>query len=101
MSTAASAPPAAKERPMAMEEVLQVFSRLWVATDALAALGARLAVADDAALTPEIAAALDEVLAAAGVPGLDDLAPPQRAMLASAVRTSFGQAADLLSAPTR
>ena len=55
---------------MAMQDVIQVFGRLSGAIDALAALGARLSVADDSSFPPEVLAALDEVLAAAGVPDL-------------------------------
>ena len=50
---------------MSMQEVTAVISRFQAATDALAALGARLGMSEGDAVAPEILAALDEVLAAA------------------------------------
>ena len=86
---------------MSMPEMTAVISRFQAATDALAALGARLGLGDGDTVAPEILAALDEVLAAAGVTDVDGLEPQQRAMLAGLIRTMFAQSADLLGCPTR
>jgi 2-polyprenyl-3-methyl-5-hydroxy-6-metoxy-1,4-benzoquinol methylase len=86
---------------MSMQEMAAVITRFQAATDALAALGARLGIGEGDAVPPEILAALDEVLAASGVTNVDDLEPHQRAMMAGLVRTMFAQSADLLRHPTR
>jgi predicted O-methyltransferase YrrM len=86
---------------MSMQEMAAVISRFQAATDALAALGARLGLGDGDTVAPEILAALDEVVAAAGVTDVDGLEPQQRAMLAGLIRTMFAQSADLLGCPTR
>ena len=86
---------------MSMQEMAAVITRFQAATDALAALGARLGIGEGHAVPPEILAALDEVLAASGVTNVDDLEPDQRAMMAGLVRTMFAQSADLLGHPTR
>ena len=86
---------------MSMQEMTAVITRFQVATDALAALGARLGMGDGDTVAPEILAALDEVLAAAGVTDVDGLEPQQRAMMAGLIRTMFAQSADLLGHPTR
>jgi len=86
---------------MSMQEVTAVITRFQTATDALAALGARLGIGEGDAVPPEILAALDEVLAASGVTDVDDLEPQQRAMMAGLIRTMFAQSADLLGCPTR
>jgi SAM-dependent methyltransferase len=89
-----------KETKVAIEDVLMAAWRLKVSTDVLAAIGARLGAAPDT-IPAEVAAAIDDVLGAAGIPPLDGLTPQQRAMGAGVVRTMFGQAADLLAAPER
>src|SRR5262245_57848870 len=86
---------------MSMQEMTAVITRFQVATDALAALGARLGMGEGDTVPPEILAALDEVLAAAGVTDVDGLEPQQRAMMAGLIRTMFAQSADLLGHPTR
>ncbi|HUL28076.1 MAG TPA: class I SAM-dependent methyltransferase [Streptosporangiaceae bacterium] len=86
---------------MSMQEMTAVITRFQATTDALAALGARLAIGEGDTVPPEILAALDEVLAAAGVTGLDGLEPQQRAMMAGLIRTMFAQSADLIGCPTR
>lgn len=87
---------------MSFDEVLGVFSGLAAKTDALAALGARLGLTDPGPeADPRVVAALDAVLAAAGVPDLDALAPQQRAMLGAGIRSFFRQSGDLLDDPTR
>ena len=90
-----------EERPMSMQEVAGTTFRFQAAAEALAALGALLAVTDVSALDPDVAAALGDVAAAAGVTGINELPPPQRAALASAVRSAFAQAADVIADPTR
>lgn len=87
---------------MSFDEVLGVFSGLAAKTDALAALGARLGLTDPGPVAdPRVVAALDAVLAAAGIPDLDALAPQQRAMLGAGIRSFFRQSADLLDNPSR
>lgn len=86
--------------PVAIQDVMVAVSRLQAAVDALAAVGAR-AGTDRDALAPEVDTAIDDVLAAAGIPDLDQLPPPQRGMIAAFVRSAFGQAANLLAEPTR
>ena len=86
---------------MSMQEMAAVITRFQATTDALAALGARLGMGDGDTVAPEILAALDEVLAASGVTGVNGLEPQQRAMMAGLIRTAFAQSADLLGRPTR
>ena len=86
---------------MSMQEMAAVITRFQATTDALAALGARLGMGEGDTVAPEILAALDEVLAASGVAGVDGLEPQQRAMMAGLIRTMFAQSADLLGRPTR
>ncbi|HEY2635801.1 MAG TPA: methyltransferase domain-containing protein [Solirubrobacteraceae bacterium] len=52
-------------------------------------------------MAPAVAAAVDDVLAAAGVPDPSQLPPPQRAMVAAYVRSAFGQSTDMLAAPAK
>jgi SAM-dependent methyltransferase len=89
-----------EETPVSIHEVMIALSRLLAPTEALAAVGARAAVEPDG-IPPEIAAAIDDVLTAAGIPDLNKLAPPQRAMVAAFVRSAFGQASNLLTEPAR
>lgn len=87
---------------MSFEEVFGIVNRYMVGTDALAAIGARLALAESGqAADPAVVDALDRVVAAAGIAGLDGLAPPQVAMLASSIRSFFRQSADVLNEPGR
>ena len=90
-----------KEKPVSIQEVMAAVSRLLPATEALAAVGARATVTESDGLPAEVAGAVDDVLAAAGVPDLSELPPQQRAMVADVVRSAFGQAANLLAEPTR
>lgn len=89
-----------KEAPVSMQEVMSAVGRLQCAADALAAVGAR-AADTEGTMPAEVAAAVDDVLAAAGIPDLSELPPPQRAMVAAYVRSAFGQATDVLGAPTK
>jgi predicted O-methyltransferase YrrM len=82
-----------------MDEVMGAVMRLAASVDTLAAAGARLSAGDD--IPADIAAAIDDVLAAAGIPPVTDLEPPQRMVAGGMIRTIFGQAADLLHNPTR
>ena len=84
-----------------MQEVMAAVNRLQVATEAFAALGARLSIGSTDDVAPELVAALDDVLEAAGVPGIDTVEPAQRMMLLGVVRTMFAQASDVLERPTR
>ncbi len=86
---------------MSMQEMTAVITRFQAAIDALAALGARLGMGEGDTMAPEIRTALDDVLAASGVDGVDGLEPQQRAMMAGLVRTMFAQSADLLGCPIR
>jgi protein-L-isoaspartate O-methyltransferase len=86
---------------MSMQEMTAVITRFQAATDALAALGVRLGMGEGDTVAPDILAAIDDVLAAAGVSGVDGLEPQQRAMMAGLVRTMFAQSADLLGRPGR
>jgi SAM-dependent methyltransferase len=87
---------------MSFEDVMTAVSRWMVATEALAALGAELALAQAAEPGhPDIARALRAVSAAAGLPGVDQLAPPQRKMVAGLIRMCLRQAQDLVDDPGR
>lgn len=87
---------------MAFEDVLGVVSRWLVATEALAALGAEMSLAGSpGSAHPEMTAALRDVSAAAGLTGLDELAPPQRGILTALARLALHQALDLLEDPAR
>jgi SAM-dependent methyltransferase len=80
---------------------MSAVGRLTAAAEALAAVGARAAIADTDGMPAPVTASVDAVLAAAGVPDLNELPPPQRAMVAAYVRSAFGQVADLLDRPAR
>lgn len=88
-----------EERAVTMPAVMAAVAKLAASADALAAVAGRAAGVDG--VEPETAAAIDAVLAAAGVPDLDALEPPQRAQVAAYVRSAFAQALDLLERPTR
>jgi precorrin-6B methylase 2 len=87
---------------MAFEDVMGTMSRWLVATEALAALGAELTLKQTGeAPPPEIGGALRAVSVAGGLGDLDELAPPQQAIVAAQVRLYLRQAADLLDHPAR
>ncbi len=87
---------------MPIEQVMPALFQLGTATEALAALGADVALRQpDAEPSPEIASALQAVTAAAGVGDIGDLAPPQQAMVLGMVRMFLHQALDLLDHPDR
>jgi precorrin-6B methylase 2 len=87
---------------MSFEQVMGTVQGMLAGTDALAAIGAELSLktsGQDA--DPAIESALGAVWAAAGLPELDSLAPPQQAMVLGLIRLYFAQADDLLSDPAR
>ena len=87
---------------MSFEDVLATVMRLATATEALAALGAELSLAQSGQPTPpEVAEALRAVSTAAGVPDISDLAPQQRAIVVGLVNLYLHQAQDLVDAPDR
>ena len=87
---------------MSFEEVMGAVSRLMVATDAFAAIGADLTLRTSGDIAdPEIVSALRGVSEAAGLGDLNSLAPPQLAMVLSLIRLYFAQANDLMSDPAR
>src|SRR5690242_7929532 len=87
---------------MSFEDVIGTVMQWATATEALAAVGAELSLAEGGgSAPPEIVAALQGVSTAAGLADLDDLAPPQRAMLASIVRLYLHQALDVIEHPDR
>jgi SAM-dependent methyltransferase len=82
--------------------VMPTLMRWMTGTEAMAALGAELAVQQPGTQAPpEVAAALKAVSTAAGITGLDELPPPQQAMLIALVRSNLHQAIDLLDHPDR
>ena len=87
---------------MAFEDVIPVTSRLQVQVEALAAIGAVLALKSSREDAPEeLVAALNAVCLAAGVGDLNQLAPPHEATLLSLVRSTLLQAVDLVDNPAR
>jgi SAM-dependent methyltransferase len=87
---------------MPFEDVMTTVSRWLVATEALAAVGAELALMQAPEPGhPDVAGALQAVSAAAGLPDLSELPPPQREMLIGLIRMGLHQAADLLDSPGR
>ena len=87
---------------MSFEDVMTAVGRWMIATEALAATGAELTLAErrDAG-DPDVTAALCAVSAAAGLPTLDELAPPQRNTVAALIRMCLRQAQDLIDNPGR
>jgi SAM-dependent methyltransferase len=87
---------------MAFEDLMGKLTEWTVATEALAALGAQLALAvEGKTAPPEIDAALRAVSTAAGVGDLDEIPVPQRAMALGLVRTYLREANDLVDDPAR
>ncbi len=87
---------------MSFENLMGEIARLGVAADTLAAIGARLALGEGGPdADPDVAAALDEVLDAAGVADLGALPPPQRAAALTLPRLLLAQATDLAREPAR
>jgi SAM-dependent methyltransferase len=87
---------------MPLEDVMPTVMGWSTATAALAALGARLALAQaESQAPPEIDAALRGVLEAGGVAAVDYLPPPQQAMLLGVVRMFLHHALELVDQPGR
>jgi SAM-dependent methyltransferase len=87
---------------MNFEDVMTTVSRWLVATEALSAVGAELALRQvPEPGHPDVVGALQAVSAAAGLPDLGELPPPQREMLVGLIRMGLHQSADLLDSPGR
>lgn len=87
---------------MPFEDVMATVSRWLVATEALAAVGAELALLEAPEPGhPDVVGALQAVSAAAGLPDLSELSPPQREMVIGLARMVVHQAADLVDNPGR
>ena len=87
---------------MPFEDVMTTVSRWLVAAEALAAVGAELSLLQAPEPGhPEMTGALQAVSAAAGLPDLSELPPPQREMLIRLIRMGLHQAADLVDDPGR
>ena len=87
---------------MSFEAVMTAVGRWMTATDALAAVGAEATLAQAAEPAhPDVARALRAVSAAADLPQVDELAPPQREMAAAVIRMCLRQALDLVDDPSR
>ncbi len=89
-------------RGMEFEAIMAKLQAWTVAGEALAALGARLELQQRAAdAPPAVAAALEDAISAAGIDGLEELPPPQRAMLLAIIRMTARHMSDLLDEPDR
>jgi len=87
---------------MSFEDVMIAVNRWMITTEALAAVGAELTLADsDEPGHPDVVRALRAVSAAAGLPELDQLAPPQRELVGGLIRMCLRQAQDLIEDPAR
>jgi SAM-dependent methyltransferase len=87
---------------MSFEGVMTAVGRWMTATEALAAVGAELTLSQSTQPAhPDLARALRAVSAAADLPSLDELAPPQREMCAAVIRMCLRQALDLVDDPSR
>ena len=96
---------------MSFEDVMATAGRWAVATEALAAVGAELTLTQASAALdspagaqrghPDVVRALRGVSAAAGLPNLDELPPPQRELLTGFIRMWLRQALDMVEDPAR
>jgi hypothetical protein len=87
---------------MPFEDVMGTVMSWATATQALAALGGQLALAQSGEpVPPEIDAALRGVTAATGLTDLDSLAPQQRSIALGVISLYLRQAVDLLDEPGR
>jgi SAM-dependent methyltransferase len=92
----------ARRRAMSFEQVMGTVQGMLTATDALAAVAARLSLGSGGSeVDADIGAGLEAVWAAAGLPDLESLAPPQQAMVLAIIRLYFAQAEDLMREPGR
>jgi SAM-dependent methyltransferase len=86
---------ALEEGSMSFEEIMGSVMKLAAATDALGAIGARASlVLEGKPVDPHLTKALDEVAGAAGVTGIDTLAPHELGALAGLARM-FVREADI------
>jgi SAM-dependent methyltransferase len=82
---------------MSFEDLMGAVQRWGTGTDALAAVGAQLALAQPGADSPpEIADALRAVSEAAGIGDITELPPPQQAMALGIIRLYLHHAVDLV-----
>ncbi|HET7014494.1 MAG TPA: class I SAM-dependent methyltransferase [Streptosporangiaceae bacterium] len=87
---------------MSFEDVMTAVTRWMTATEALAAVGAELTLAQSGEPSdPEVSAALQAVSLTAGLPDLAQLPPPQRELVAGLVRMCLRQAQELVDDPGR
>jgi SAM-dependent methyltransferase len=87
---------------MAFEDVMGKVMQWATATDVLAAVGTTVALRQQGQTAPpEVAGALDAVLAAAGLAELAELPPPQQAVVLGMIRMTIGHAVELLDNPDR
>jgi SAM-dependent methyltransferase len=87
---------------MTLESVMGMVGQWGTTTEALAAVGAELAVQQPGVKAPaEIVDGLKAVSTAAGITDLSELAPPQQAMLLGIIRLFLHQALELLEHPDR
>jgi len=87
---------------MTFEELMPKIMQWSTAAEALAALGAHLTLAQSGTeAPPEVAEALRRVLDAAGLADVDQMPPPQQAMVASFAKLYVHQASELVEAPGR
>lgn len=96
--------PLTTDRPtISFEEMVGAAFRLQEAASAFTAFGARvqLAAAGDHSADPDVVAALDDVIAAAGIPPVAGLPAEQQARLAGMIASLFRQTADVIEHPER
>ena len=87
---------------MAFEEIMAKVQAWATATEALAALGAKLEIQHRGlAAPPVIVSALDDITVAAGLDELDALTPQQRSTVVSLARLAARQMVDVLVEPDR
>jgi predicted O-methyltransferase YrrM len=87
---------------MAFEDIMAKVQGWASGTEALAVLGAKLALEQRGETAPPgLATAIDSVVTAAELDGVDELPPPQRAMLLAMTRMFAHQMLDVLDEPAR
>jgi SAM-dependent methyltransferase len=87
---------------MAFEDIMAKMQGWATGTEALAVLGAKLALEQRGEEAPPgLASAIDSVITSAGLDGVDELPPPQKAMLLAMTRMFAHQMLDVLDDPGR
>jgi 2-polyprenyl-3-methyl-5-hydroxy-6-metoxy-1,4-benzoquinol methylase len=86
---------------MGFDETVKKAMQWGLTAESLGALGAYLTLIDGEAGEAGVRERLRSLTAAAGLPDLAELEPPQRAMIAGLARSSLKQALDLLEEPER